>query len=144
MGWADNRFIAFGNSCEVKGCNTMTVRADRIQPHTMMAIQITTNRKEEQTSSACTAAIDVSKQSKILSSRPGLWYRLNTQRICLPLQTMKNIISQKTHSNLGWRNASKPSRTFAAIPRARGALPPAKQDRATESRNQQLQHVTHI
>ena len=32
-----------------------------------------TNRKEAWTSSACMAAIDVSKQSKIRSSSPGLW-----------------------------------------------------------------------
>ena len=35
-------------------------------------------RKEGQTSSACTAAIDASKQSKIQSPRSGLWYRLCT------------------------------------------------------------------
>ena len=35
-----------------------------------------TNRKEARSSSACTAAIDVCKQSIIQSSRSGMWWRL--------------------------------------------------------------------
>ena len=51
-----------GHSCEVKGCNTLTVRGRRTQPLLMMAIQSPTNRKEAWTSSKCTEAIYVSKQ----------------------------------------------------------------------------------
>ena len=39
--WADNQLIATGHSCEVKGCNTITVRGRRTHPLLIMAIQIT-------------------------------------------------------------------------------------------------------
>ena len=64
-----------------------------------------TNMTEARTSSACTAAIDASKQSKIRSSRSGLRWRLYTERFCLLPQTLKTSISQQPHSNLGWWNA---------------------------------------
>ena len=57
MGWADNQLTATGDSCEVKGCNSMTVRGRRTQP-LLMTFQSPTNRKEGRASSACTAAID--------------------------------------------------------------------------------------
>ena len=65
MGWADNHLIAAGDSCEVKSCNSMTVRGGRTQPLLMMAIQITHKQKDTRISSDCMAAIDASKQSKI-------------------------------------------------------------------------------
>ena len=60
------------DSCEVKGCITMTICGCRTQPLLMMAIESLTSRKEASTSSACTAAIYVSRQSKIRLSRSGL------------------------------------------------------------------------
>ena len=53
-------------------------------------------------------------------------------------------ISQKPHSNLGWRNAPYPSRVRMQISLENEASSPAHQDRATKSRNQQLQHVKHF
>ena len=41
MGWADNQLIATGDSCEAKGCSSMTVRGRKTQPLLLMAIQIT-------------------------------------------------------------------------------------------------------
>ena len=58
MGRAHNQLIAAGQSCEVKGCNTMTIRGCRTQPLMIMAIQITHKQEEERTSSTCMATID--------------------------------------------------------------------------------------
>ena len=57
MGWTDNQLIANRDSCEVKGCNSTTVRGGRTQPP-LMAIQITNKPKGVWVSSAGTAAID--------------------------------------------------------------------------------------
>ena len=40
MGWAYNQLIATRHSCEVKGCNTISIRGGWAQPLPMMAIQI--------------------------------------------------------------------------------------------------------
>ena len=72
MGCANNQLISIGDCCKVKGCNSMIDRGSRTQPILMMAVQITHNRKEAWTSSACTAAIDARKQSKIRWARSGL------------------------------------------------------------------------
>ena len=50
-----------GDSCEVKGWNSMTVRGRRTN-HSWWWFKSPTNRKEARTSSASTAAVDASKQ----------------------------------------------------------------------------------
>ena len=122
MGRANNQLVTTRHSCEVKGCNTTTISGVEPNHSWWWPFKSPTNGKEARTSSACTAAIEVSKQSKIQSSRFGVAVK-TTQRFCLTPQTLKTSISQQPHSNLGWRNAPYPSRTYAAIPRALGILP---------------------
>ena len=77
-----------------------------------------TNRKEARTSSAGTAAIDVSQQSKFRSWGQGCSKDWAHIKFCLASQTLKTSISQQPHSNLGWWNNPYPSSTYAAFPRA--------------------------
>ena len=74
QGLGRNKLIATGDSCEVKGCNSMTVRGRRPQPLLMIAIQITHKQERGRAHffSLYTAVIDVRKETKIRSSRSGL------------------------------------------------------------------------
>ena len=48
------------------------------------------------------------------------------------------------HSNLGWQNAPITISNVCSHPTGPRHLAPTQQDRETETRNQHLQHVTHI
>ena len=58
----DNQLIAIRHSRELTGSSTMTIRGRRTQPLFMMVIQIAHKQERGTHISACTAAIDVSKQ----------------------------------------------------------------------------------
>ena len=72
MGRADN-LITTRHSCEVKGCSTWRFVVVEPNYSWWWPFKSPTNRNEARTSSACKAATDVGKQSKIQSSRSRLF-----------------------------------------------------------------------
>ena len=75
IGWVNNQLIIIGLIYGVKSCNTMTIRSRHIEPSYSgwWPFRSPTNMKEARTSSVCTVAIAVNKQSSIQSTRLGLW-----------------------------------------------------------------------
>ena len=101
------------DSYEVKGCNIMMMCGCRTQPLLMMAIDIA---HKQESGTHILMLVNSQKSGYLGQGRGTDW----THEFCLVLQTLKTIISQQPHSNLGWWNAPYPSRTYTAIARARG------------------------
>ena len=141
MGWADSQLMATRDSCEVKRCNSITVRGCRTQPHLMMAIQSPTNRKEAWTSSACTAAIDTIKNLVI-------WVRVAIKTIHIKILSYttnpKNLHFATSTLKFGLAKCSITISYVCSHPSCPRHLAPTQQDRAIKTGNQQLRHVTHI
>ena len=90
----------------------------------MIAIQVTHKQERGRTSSACTAAIDASKDLYIRSSTSGLWCKLNKLKFYLVPETL-NTCNNSVTATLKFGLTKRPIAIshICSHPAARGVLP---------------------